>query len=147
MAEPIIIHRVGHPAAEQGVRVTQGLDKVFWINPKTEVERALGEMNLPREGKVVAFAQGLVAAGHQVFMLDRRQCEKLPPYLFKAEPTCINVFYYLYGRAWGSGQWNRMIQQLHTFIVQSQWYSVYSTTAHYSFTHPWEQEIRLQLPR
>lgn len=148
MAESLIIYRVGHPAAEQGVRITQGIDKAFWINPKAEVERALGERNLRREGKIIAFAQGLVAAGHRVFILDRRHpYEKRLLYQFQAEPTCINVLYYLYGRAWGSGQWNSLILQLQTFIVQAEWYSVYSTTAHYSFNHPWEQEIRLQLPR
>lgn len=145
MADPIVIHREGNPWLEKAVRVTQG-NTTFWINTRTQIGLALDGLNANRQNRIVSFADGLVDAGHLVFVNDNR-VGKGPRFYQHRKAPSSTLIYYLYGRAWGSGQWNALVHQLQTTIVQSQRLAVFESTAKYYFHRPWEKEIRLQLPR
>ena len=147
MADLLTIHRVGNPWLERAIRVTQG-SREWWINPQTQVQRICGVHYRPsNHGRIMSFAEGLVDAGHTVSIDDRRQGKPPRTFLVERGQSSLNVHCYLFGRAWGSNQWESLKTTMENLIYQSGWEQVFNFTAQYYYHHQWEKEIHLHIPR
>lgn len=142
----MIITRTGHPGFERAVLVEHGVN--YWrINPQFEVSLATrGEPPLSRDGCVLSFMEGLMAAGHQVLVRERRKNKRWSDYLLRQALFEANYPCFLFGLAWARAQWWPMRAQLERTIVSSQRLAVLTATGMYYFERPGEPSLALRVP-
>lgn len=146
MYNSIIITRSGHPGFERAVLVEQGTS-CWLIDPYFEVSLATrGEPALSRNGCIISFMDGLVAANHKVILRERRRRKYRADYVLTPERSVANYHYFLFGLAWGKNQWWPLRTQLERTVVSTQRLAVLTATGQYYATHRWEARITLRVP-
>lgn len=141
----MIITRSGHSGFERAVSVEQGINR-WLIDPHLEVALATNDvLALSRDGCILSFMEGLVAAGHMVILQERRKNKHWSDYHF-TKASWISYEYFLFGLAWGKAQWWQLRTQLERTIVPTQRLAVLTATGQYYFTHRWENSIALRVP-
>ncbi|MFA6215310.1 MAG: hypothetical protein WC768_01950 [Patescibacteria group bacterium] len=121
-------------ASERAVLVKRWPGRWGWVNQERLVRDVLG-FSLGRYACVVSFADGLAAAGYQVFIRERwSKNECIYPYVWLGHGIVLP--YYLLGLAWAKDQWEVVAQQLRTFIVLNRRLEVLETTGRYYLQNP-----------
>ena len=149
----ITIHREGMCNMERAVRITGNKGHSYYINPVSEVFHATGA-SLGRTGCIISFAEGLVAAGHKVWM-DRRFLDRpisSGPFISEYPPIAA---FFLVGLAWGKETWPSLKASL-KIIDPAFRFRVFEYTAfHYGrmprnlsggLPRPYADKILLQIP-
>ena len=116
--EPWIIYRQGLPQLERAIRIKCGKGNNHpWINPHRQVVEVIGDSLISRSFCIINFADGLLDGGHLV-VIDKRFWYQRPR---KVEHTRSFLLrspaYYLFGRAWSTGQWKRLVSSLNQCSV------------------------------
>lgn len=140
------IIREGKAYLEHAVRVGRfGGRSTWWINPAELVRQATG-LHLGREGCVVSFADGIQSTGALVHMNDRRNGRRTVYLHRNAYPSVL--VYWLAGRLWTQGEWNRFTQALNTHQIPmgETRKQIMEATATYGQRHLWDRTLRIILP-
>ena len=124
----IHIIRAGNLNCERAVRVLQGNRSLGFVNPTTLVRMATGEY-INRRSCIVSFADGLTAAGHDVFMHYMTLSGQYVPVRYMRGDSQVVCVYFLCGLAWVKGEWYSLAQNLVLYVRPEMRLRVLESTA------------------
>lgn len=140
----LIIYREGSPSRERAVRITHN-KHTWWVNPEGQIHHLTG-VPLIRDHCILSFAAGLLAAGHEVFMVNRFLGRRETYGYFRPNSSPVVPVFYFVGLAWGRGEWDRLKGSLMMYVRPERRLEVLEHTARYYFDHPYGSTLDLQLP-
>ncbi len=142
----LIIHREGAARQEGSVRITDGLGHTWFINPAAELRYMTG-IRFTRQSSITSFANGLMAAGHEVLMDYRFAGEQARIVRLERRRMAVEVFWFM-GLAFGCDCWTDLQKALATYVVPNMRLTVFEHTAKHYFAAPrftWDR-VELHIP-
>jgi len=121
---------------ERWVHLRQGNRELGTVDPQELILRATGQ-RIRRESCILSFADGMSAAGFDVFMLYAygKTGYTPVPYIRRACPRPIVLVYFLCGLAWAKNEWPSLVQALRTHVRYESRMAVLESTARVYFNN------------